>query len=410
MGTPWILGMWLGLSTGCATGMEDLGLEPAPNTFGPGGTGTGGGEVGSETAYGSGAETESEGVPTGGDEGLDGSDDGDPPDDMPAQSVCGDGLVTGLEQCDEGAANSPSGDCTTQCTLAYCGDTFVHATEECDDGNNIDTDACRSDCTAAACGDGVVHEGVELCDDGNLVDGDGCTSDCTLASCGDGVVQAPEECDDGNGSNADDCLNTCVPASCGDGWVQAPEECDDGNGSDSDACLTSCEQARCGDGHVYEGVEECDGGGDPTVYSCSETCEDQLVWYQWTFFGGQLPNPMACADFTTWRSVLADDHTSITLAGTADPGGRTCTGPAATQLCNALRLGQSTMVNCDGHQWRVGNNCVGTMEVTVDGTDCECFYPGYALRPCMPSSEWGGVATHTCGGPNQEIYIECGFD
>lgn len=35
---------------------------------------------------------------------------------------CGDGVINGDEQCDEGLDNSPSGTCMTDCTLTYCGD------------------------------------------------------------------------------------------------------------------------------------------------------------------------------------------------------------------------------------------------------------------------------------------------
>jgi hypothetical protein len=133
------------------------------------------------------------------------------------------------------------------------------------------------------------------------------------------------------------------------------------------------------------------------------------VWYQWSFSAGYLPSPMACSDFTSWRDALADDHTSIQIAGTYDQPGRTCTGPAATTLCNALRNGTAASLDCDGHTWHVGD-CVGTMEVTVDGSSCACANPGYALRPCVPYVDWGGVGTSTCFGPSQEIYVECGFD
>ena len=398
---------------GCATGLEED-VVPSAVTFGAEETGSELETSGADESGGSGGFDGSTGGDTDGNGdgleddtgGLDGDESGELP---PADPVCGDGIVSATEECDDGQANSPSGMCTPQCTTAYCGDGFVHVSEACDDANNINEDACLNSCAAAACGDGVVQQGVELCDDGNLNDSDACTSTCTLASCGDGVVQPPEECDDGNASTADSCLNTCGPAGCGDGIVQSPEECDDGNLSDSDACLGTCEQATCGDGEIYVGVEECDGGGDPTIYSCSETCQDQQVWYQWSFAQFNLPTPMACADFTTWRSALADDHTSITLAGTYDMDGRTCNGAAATQLCNALRLGVSTTVDCGGHTWHVGD-CVGTLEVTVDGTGCDCAGPGYALRPCVPYVDWGGVATNTCSAPSQEIYIECGFN
>jgi cysteine-rich repeat protein len=409
----WVLG--LGLGTGCAVGVEDLGLDPSPVTVGPGAgeTGDESGSGGESTTGGSEGES-GEGLDESGESGESGDEPGDTEGDTgePAgDAVCGDGAVQGGEQCDNGVANGPEGNCTPACTLPLCGDGFAHSGsgEECDDGNAEETDSCRSDCTPAVCGDGIVQQGVELCDDGNLSAGDGCTNECTLASCGDGAVQAPEQCDDGNASNADGCLATCVPASCGDGFVQAPEQCDDANASDTDACLASCQQASCGDGIVQAGVEECDGGGDPAAYSCSAQCQDQEVWYQWSFSTGYTPSPMACADFTTWRSALANDHTSIHMAGTYDQPGRTCTGPGATTLCNALRNGTSTSVNCDGHTWHVGD-CVGTMEVTVDGSTCGCSNPGYALRPCVPYVDWGGVGTSTCFGPTQEIYIDCGFD
>ena len=329
----------------------------------------------------------------------------------PHTPVCGDGATDPGEECDLGGGNAPGADCTPVCTSAMCGDGYVHGTEACDDGNASDADACTNACAAAVCGDGIVQNGVELCDDGNALDTDGCTSSCSLASCGDGIVQAPEACDDGNASNTDACLGTCLHASCGDGFVQAgAEECDDGNGSSTDACLSTCIAASCGDGFVHAGVEECDGGGDPEVYSCSLACEDQEVWYYWTFYSGQVPNAMACSDFEMWRDALADDHTSIRIAGTYDETGRTCTGAQATTLCNALRTGGNATIDCDGNTWHVGANCEGAIEVTADGTVCSCAAPGYALRPCIGFDDWGGAATSTCGGPNQQIYIECGFD
>ncbi|MFP4601163.1 MAG: DUF4215 domain-containing protein, partial [Persicimonas sp.] len=76
----------------------------------------------------------------------------------------------------------------------------------------------------STCGDGVVA-GDEECDDGNTDDGDGCASDCTLESgwscdsseptscdeiCGDGSVVGAEECDDGNTLDGDGCSSTCT--------------------------------------------------------------------------------------------------------------------------------------------------------------------------------------------------------
>lgn len=395
-------------------GASDVGQDPSPVTFGPG-TATpddsGGLASGDLEDESSGGATGS-GTTADTDEPMDSTDPtGDTGEAPPGAAVCGDGVVDGTEACDDGPGNGAAGDCTELCTAASCGDGFVHPSEMCDDGNAIDSDACLSDCTAASCGDGVVQQGVELCDDGNTSDADGCTAACTLASCGDGALQGGEQCDDGNGSNTDACLGTCVTASCGDGFIrQGVEQCDDGNGSNTDGCLSECVSASCGDGFVYAGVEECDGGGDPMVYSCSPQCQDQQVWYQWSFAFGYWPNPMACSDFNLWRSALADDHTSIHIAGTFDVQGRTCTGPAAAVLCNALHDGTSVSIGCDGSTWRVGNDCAGAIEVTVDGTDCSCANPGVALRPCVGLVDWGGIGTSTCAGPSQEIYIECGFE
>jgi cysteine-rich repeat protein len=60
-----------------------------------------------------------------------------------------------------------------------CGDGVIEGTEQCDDGDgNSDTaDACRLDCRPAGCGDGVKDTG-EGCDDGNNWGGDGCSPEC----------------------------------------------------------------------------------------------------------------------------------------------------------------------------------------------------------------------------------------
>lgn len=72
------------------------------------------------------------------------------------------------------------------------------------------------------CGNGVLT-GIEECDDGNLVVGDGCNSLCSIENgficpvanlpcegiCGDGLVKGAETCDDGNTANDDGCSSTC---------------------------------------------------------------------------------------------------------------------------------------------------------------------------------------------------------
>ena len=80
--------------------------------------------------------------------------------------------------------------------------------------------------SAAVCGDGV-RTGYEKCDDGNKRNGDGCADNCQIETywqckrdpvtkrdacgplCGDGRTLPGEQCDDGNLKNGDGCSSTC---------------------------------------------------------------------------------------------------------------------------------------------------------------------------------------------------------
>jgi len=67
----------------------------------------------------------------------------------PFIDICGDGIVSGGEACDDGNANNDDG--CVHCTLAKCGDGFVNAqTEECDDGNTLEGDTCPAICRVGA--------------------------------------------------------------------------------------------------------------------------------------------------------------------------------------------------------------------------------------------------------------------
>lgn len=142
------------------------------------------------------------------------------------QSVCGDGIVAGDEQCDDGANNGMGyGFCTGTCQLGpRCGDgiTQPEGMEQCDDTTNIKgyaTDnnpgTCGPQCQLPKrCGDGVLDSGFgeecDLGDAGNTGAYDGCTAECKLGPrCGDKVKDEGEACDDGNRRNRDGCDVQC---------------------------------------------------------------------------------------------------------------------------------------------------------------------------------------------------------
>ncbi len=86
-----------------------------------------------------------------------------------------------------------AGSCAGSCQrpAPVCGDGVVQGEEECDDGNTKGGDGCAADCLSirigftcieglpcdSVCGDAVIA-GNEVCDDGNTKGGDGCAADC----------------------------------------------------------------------------------------------------------------------------------------------------------------------------------------------------------------------------------------
>lgn len=70
-------------------------------------------------------------------------------------SLCGNGILGGDEECDEGDNNADeSNKCRVDCTFPRCGDSIVDAGEQCDDGNEDFGDGCEV-CHTSVCGDGV---------------------------------------------------------------------------------------------------------------------------------------------------------------------------------------------------------------------------------------------------------------
>lgn len=149
---------------------------------------------------------------------------------------------------------------------------------------------CRAgDCVDPGCGNGVV-DGVEPCDDGNDVDGDGCDIDCTFSceedlDCNDGdVCNGDETCDVATHA----CAAGTAP-DCADANACTSDECDPTSGcfnplidgdldGHADEMLGACgDDCDDGDATVFEGAEElCDGQDN----NCNgDTDEVAPTWY-----------------------------------------------------------------------------------------------------------------------------------
>ncbi len=105
--------------------------------------------------------------------------------DVRCQLACGNGFVDVTEQCDDGINNGAYGTCNSNCTFAaFCGDGVTSGPEACDQGAaNVPAasayggNVCTTSCARAPrCGDGRVDTSFgEACDGGPS-----CTSSCSI--------------------------------------------------------------------------------------------------------------------------------------------------------------------------------------------------------------------------------------
>jgi cysteine-rich repeat protein len=197
-----------------------------------------------------------------------------------AKAVCGNGILTSGETCDDGNRNSGDGcsaDCQTvepgwRCRapgrpcVPICGDRVLEGSETCDDGNTLDGDGCSIYCLTEPGWDCTNGTCVQI----SSLDG-GVDSGAGGPFCGDGIMSGAEECDRGAANDDDEyggCTTRCFFGPfCGDGIRNGPEEeCDLGEQNGlvlgRDGCTIACSRPHyCGDGLVdTDRGEECDLG------------------------------------------------------------------------------------------------------------------------------------------------------
>ncbi|CAD8104073.1 unnamed protein product [Paramecium primaurelia] len=257
---------------------------------------------------------------------------------MNCQPICGDLLVLGNEQCDDGNDENDDGcidcyfQCQEQCTLCdrgecrecnvegwqlyinkcttICGDQLVLGKEECDDGNHIPHDGCyeckyqcQEQCTDCVKGICKAYP-YEQCDDGNDIPYDGCYQCefqceqlCTICQlgicyecnqlgwiiwnnqctpyCGDGLIVGNEQCDDMNFIQNDGCFECKFKCDeyCIDCFEGICKECPEGMHLLNLIC-----QPICGDGFHLQQIEQCDDGNNENSDGCNSYCKIEKDW------------------------------------------------------------------------------------------------------------------------------------
>ena len=143
-----------------------------------------------------------------------------------------------------------------------------HACSQCGGGNSTVREGAVShkECVSI-CGDGLLSLW-EGCDDGNLAGGDGCSAECMVErgfECRGGGPKGPaQDCSrDGIGNNGKNMKQPGVGGRvgmCGDGVRDEVEECDDGNRRAGDGCTLSCKIESgwlCAKGTGFNGTDKC---------------------------------------------------------------------------------------------------------------------------------------------------------
>jgi cysteine-rich repeat protein len=175
------------------------------------------------------------------------------------------------------------------------------------------------------CGDGVQTLG-EQCDDANVISGDGCDANCTTTACGNGIMTIGEECDDGNVASGDCCDATChteaVGNPCDDGQACTTDDaCAAGGicaGNSCEPCRACIPGVGCGD---PPGTSCYFPDPQQSSTTIKDAKTDTLAW-SWQLkapFGGSgfFGDPTVDSSYAL---CVYGGTTDATLAATAAPG------------------------------------------------------------------------------------------
>jgi uncharacterized repeat protein (TIGR02543 family) len=144
--------------------------------------------------------------------------------------------------------------------------------------------------------------------------------------------------------------------------------------------------------------------------SCTAVFAKASYTYSGNFVGSATP-AQQCTDWGTFKTALSGTFTSVTLRGSLDTTGITCTGSTADAICQAIKAGTYiSPTYCNGNYWST-TNCLGAFELSASTSStsaCSCTTAGniHTVRPCISSSMWGGIGD-SCSTTSQTLAVDC---